>query len=60
MGETAAGPVVAYFAQVWRDILAERTFSVRNPVVTGPFILKALSRVFCSAGGLFSAAISAK
>ena len=44
LGETAAGPIVEYFAQVWRDILANRTFSVRNPVVTGPFILKALSK----------------
>jgi tetratricopeptide (TPR) repeat protein len=44
LGKTAAGPVVGYFAQVWRDILENRTFSVRNPVVTGPYILKALSR----------------
>jgi len=44
LGEIAAGPVVGYLAQVWRDILADQTFSVRNPVVTGPFILKAPSR----------------
>jgi tetratricopeptide (TPR) repeat protein len=44
LGEMAAGPVVRYFAHVWRDILTNRTFSVRNPVATGPFILSALSK----------------
>jgi hypothetical protein len=40
-GETAAGPIFEYFAGVWRDILSERTFSVRNPAATSPFILTA-------------------
>jgi hypothetical protein len=44
LGETAAGPVFEYFAKVWRDILANRTFSVRNPATTAPFILAALSK----------------
>jgi hypothetical protein len=44
LGEAAAGPAVQFFAQVWRDILANRTFSVRNPIATGPFILSALSK----------------
>jgi hypothetical protein len=44
LGETAAGPVFQYFADVWRDILANRTFSVRNPAATAPFILAALSK----------------
>jgi hypothetical protein len=41
LGETAAGPVFEYFADVWRDILSNRTFSVRNPAATSPFILAA-------------------
>jgi hypothetical protein len=41
LGETAAGPVFEYFADVWRDILSNRTFSVRNPAATSPFILVA-------------------
>jgi hypothetical protein len=44
LGEIAAGPIFEYFAKVWRDILANRSFSVRNPVATGPFILGALSK----------------
>jgi len=44
LGEMAGTPVVQYFARVWRDILANRTFSVRNPAATGPFILSALSK----------------
>jgi len=43
LGETAAGPIAAYFSQVWRDILAGRAFSVLNPAVSGPLILAALS-----------------
>jgi hypothetical protein len=42
LGETAAGPIVGFFSQVWRDVLANRTFSVRSPAATGPFILAAL------------------
>jgi hypothetical protein len=39
LGETAAGPIVKYFSQIWRDILVERAFSVRNPTVNGQIIL---------------------
>ena len=41
LGETAAGPIVDYFSQVWRDIFAKRAFSVRNPTTSGPQILSA-------------------
>jgi hypothetical protein len=44
LGETAAGPIFNYFADVWRDILANRTFSVRNPATSSIFILEALSK----------------
>jgi hypothetical protein len=44
LGETAAGPIFNYFADVWRDILANRTFSVRSPATTSAFILEALSK----------------
>jgi hypothetical protein len=44
LGEAAAGPIFEYFAQVWRDILANRTFSVRNPAATAPFILASFSK----------------
>jgi hypothetical protein len=43
LGETAAGPIVEYFSQVWRDILAKRAFSVRSPATNGPLILAALN-----------------
>jgi len=44
LGETAAGPVLEYFVSVWRDILAKRSFSVRNLAATGPLILAAPSK----------------
>lgn len=44
LGEVAAGVIVAYFSNVWRDILANRTFSVRGPATNGPLILAALSK----------------
>ena len=44
LGEVTAGPIFNYFADVWRDILANRTFSVRNPAATSTFILAALSQ----------------
>jgi hypothetical protein len=44
LGETAAGPIADYFSHVWRDILAKRAFSVRNPGTSGPLILAALSK----------------
>jgi hypothetical protein len=44
LGETAAGPIFNYFADVRRDILANRTFSVRGPAAASTFILEAFSK----------------
>lgn len=44
IGETLAVPVVAYFSKIWREILTDRTFSVRSPVTNGPLILAAVSK----------------
>lgn len=44
LGETVAGAVLRYFEAEWKDILAKRTFSVRNPSAVGPFILAAFSK----------------
>jgi tetratricopeptide (TPR) repeat protein len=43
LGETAAGPIFEYFAQVWRDLVSNRAFLVRSPAANGPSILAALS-----------------
>jgi tetratricopeptide (TPR) repeat protein len=44
LGEAVAAPVVEYFSRVWRDILANRSFSVRAPNVNGPLILDSVTK----------------
>jgi hypothetical protein len=44
LGEAVAVAVVEYFSRVWRDILANRSFSVRNPGVNGPLILDSVTK----------------
>jgi tetratricopeptide (TPR) repeat protein len=44
LGEVAAVTVFTHFSVVWRDILANRRFSVRAPAVSEPSILESLSR----------------
>jgi hypothetical protein len=42
LGETAARPIVNYFCEVWRDIVSNRTFSMRNPNLNRSLILDSL------------------
>lgn len=44
LGEVAAVKVVTCFSGIWRDILANRRFSVRTPAVSEPAILESLSK----------------
>lgn len=44
LGEVGAAIAYRYFSDVWRDILANRRFSMRAPVATEPAILESLSR----------------
>jgi tetratricopeptide (TPR) repeat protein len=40
----AAGALMAYFEQLWLEILDKRTFSMRGPATNGPIILAALAK----------------
>lgn len=44
LGEVAAAVVYTRFSGVWRDILANRRFSMRAPAAAEPAILESLSR----------------
>jgi tetratricopeptide (TPR) repeat protein len=40
----AAGALMAYYEQLWPEILDKRTFSMRGPATNGPIILAALAK----------------
>ncbi|WP_338831867.1 hypothetical protein [Bradyrhizobium sp. 27S5] len=44
LGEIVAKPVLGYFRILWREIIAERTFSMRNPSATAAFVLAAFDK----------------
>jgi tetratricopeptide (TPR) repeat protein len=44
LGKTVAGPVNRYFSEIWRDIIANRSFSMRSPAVNGPLILATINK----------------
>lgn len=60
LGETVAGLVVECFKRVWQDIVTKRTFSMRNPSATGPFILAAFDKGITDTATLAQVALASE
>lgn len=59
-GEAVATPVLSYFRVVWREVITNRSFSMRNPSATGPDILAAFDKGITDAAKLANVVLASE